>query len=166
LRRKIFSFPVLLISSVAAFLMHAGTAHAGQMIICNKQQNPVQYAMIWDEGIPIFADFWKASGWFRIEPGECQTVLNSRNRQELYLSVLEIPPQGGSRLFTPKLDDSEIIQSGYRGIEIPFCVKADSFQRTESNLDDLKRCPPDYYQQLFNFLLFSAKGVNFTFQLK
>ena len=162
--KNIFAY-VSALTFVAGLLLLSEPARAGDMTICSRMKNKVSYAMVWDEGIPVFATIWKASGWFVLDSGQCRTVLVTDSRQELYLSVVEILPSGKGQLLAPRLDNREIVQSGFRGIEIPFCVRKEPFQRTAKKLKELQQCPAGYYQQLFNFLMFSAKRVNYTLRL-
>lgn len=160
-------------SSILAMLIATGLclpsiASAGDMTICNRSDKTMEYAMVWDEGIPIYADIWKASGWHRLGPKACVTQLRSSYRQELYLSVRYLT-DSGPRLADYGDDINEACDwcdTELLGVETFFCVARTDFERTEGDWSDHQNCPAGYYYQLFNLFALSGPRNNLTIDLE
>ena len=153
--------------SIAISACVSSLAAAGDMTICNRSDERMEYAMVWDEGIPVFADIWKAAGWYHLDPGSCVTQLSSSYRQEMFLSVRYMSVDGltlanfGVDDITCPLCDTQLL-----GIERFFCVSREEFERTEDDLEDHEQCPAGYYYQLFNLYAFSAATSDLTIELE
>lgn len=154
-----------MLAAVAGICLSSG-AHAGDMTSCNRTDKTMEYAMVWDEGIPIYADIWKASGWHRIGPKACVTQLRSSYRQELYLSVRYIT-ESSARLADYGVDKPcDWCDSALVGVETFFCVARTDFERTEDGCKDHQSCPAGYHYQLFNLFAFSAPASNLPIDLE
>jgi uncharacterized protein DUF1036 len=131
--------------------------------MCNKWSNTLEYSMVWDEGIPVFAPIWKTAGWYTLNPGECRTILHGNVRQEVYLSVREISSEGAVLAVFP-LEEKDNYTKGMYGIETFFCVKGDNqpFERTVQKVEQLRECPKGWFSQTYNMMGFTTVGTTIT----
>jgi Protein of unknown function (DUF1036) len=139
---------------------------SAEIILCNETAATIEYAMVWDEGIPVIAPIWKTAGWYRLAAGACITRLKGSVRQELYLSIRRLTPQGPV-LALYRLDERNYYTKGMYGIEDVFCVKrgGQAFERTVQRLEQLRDCPDGWVGQTYNMLGFTTAGISFTMHL-
>lgn len=134
-----------------------------EIILCNETEDTLEYSMVWDEGIPVFAPIWKTAGWYRLQPGSCLTRLRGNVRQELYLSVRRLLANGPF-LAVYSLTERKYYTKGMYGIEDLFCVKPDvrKFERTVKHFEDLRECPIGWVLQTYNVMGFTTARTNLT----
>lgn len=123
----------------------------------------LEYSMVWDEGIPVFAPIWKTAGWYRLQPGSCLTRLRGNVRQELYLSVRRLLANG-SVLGVYPLTEKKYYTKGMYGIEDVFCVKSGvrKFERTVKRFEELRECQAGWALQIYNIFGFTTARTNLT----
>lgn len=157
-------------AAACALILLTSLPAAADVTLCNKMDRDyLDYAMLWDEGIPVFADIWIVQGWYRLEPGRCKTILKSSYRQTVYLSIrTSYRGTGDPRIshYDPAaINRDPYVTKGWHTIEAFFCVRDGSFRRTENEIEDHTRCPPGYYLQLFNQLGFAPVRTDLTLSL-
>lgn len=156
---RMFPQIVLILAMVAAIPSLAWA----EIKMCNKGSDTLEYSMVWDEGIPVFAPIWKTAGWYTLKPSVCRTILRGNVRQEVYLSIRRLTSEGPV-LMLFQLEEKDYYTKGMYGIETTFCIKGDNqpFERTVQNIEDLKECPGGWVGQTYNIMGFTTARTNLT----
>jgi len=157
---------------IGAAFMGLGNAYAS-VTMCNDQAQAILYSTVQLSAIfyPL-NEKWVAAGWYELKPGECKNPSVeelSGSFKKMYFSILGM--NGKTHTINHyKLPESSMVGPGNKGTstgaELFFCVRNDSFKRTEKKLSAHETCPVGYYPQLFNMVVVVPGNVDYTLHIR
>jgi uncharacterized membrane protein len=112
---------------------------------------------------------WDAGGWFRIDHGKCQTVIEGNSAVSAYFSILEYQAKVPSLWPIGAKGRVNSRKGSYStGVEEAFCVKADAFRFSKKSLDAHRSCAGSkgFHLQIFNLRIEVDSETDFTLNLK
>jgi len=149
---------MLFLTAAALFALPASKAKAGDMTVCNRSNERMEYALIWNDGVLIFNPTWRAAGWRRLEAGSCVTEIRGDIAQHVYLSIHYVDSSGRRRIADYGFDNREpcyYCDTEMMAISDEYCVRDEPFSRQESSLAAMAVCPEGYQLEIFNIWAYS-----------
>lgn len=153
---------------VVAIALGVGPAQAEtRLTLCNNSKDTLRVAILYQNN-PLFplAESWKVYGWGDFPPG-CQGVVQHVALIEIFLSITRKHPKGNRVMHFPFNTKAQIdaVRTGTLAAERFFCVTDEPFDRILKVPDEHERCPPGWYQQLFNLYVRVEPNKRFTIDL-
>lgn len=142
-------------------------AAAEGLTVCNKDENGhFLVAMIVRHPI-LLQEVWESAGWFRIEPGQCQSWSRGPVNTLYLLSVVQQDGKGYRAMDfgVDALPDWHWDTEAY-GMQDFLCVSNEAFGRQAQTRDAYRDCLPGEYLQLFNLHVFVEHNSDYTLNLK
>jgi uncharacterized membrane protein len=147
-------------------LLAVAPVHATEFVVCNDGAVTGWAALAHRNGSGLFTvgHTWSVTGWFKVDPSKCETLVSDSDGEPIYLAVSFTDRFGRWGAFRP--DGSGKDDDIFHHTRIILCVARDKFDYTRSGADPGVPCKDGYYP--FPAALYvtptSSRGTNtYTF---
>ena len=129
----------------AALCLLAAPVHATDFVVCNKGARPGWAALAHRNGTGLFGTVhtWQITGWYKVDPSRCETVVSDNNGEPIYLVISFTDGAGNWGAFIPDRRDKG--DDVFHFVKADICVARGEFDYTRGGSDPTGPCKEGYY---------------------
>jgi uncharacterized membrane protein len=119
--------------------------YATDFVVCNNGARTGWVALAHRNGSGLFTigHTWKVSGWYKVDPNKCETLVSDSDGEPIYASVSFTDRFGDWGAFIPEERDKG--DAVFHPTRINLCVARGEFNYTRSGSDPGGPCKDGYY---------------------